>query len=92
LGVEGIAVGKAHSDPIGGGAPATCDRRRGCPTVKALVWTAVITLVAFAILLPMVIVTSTFAGQPLWRTIALIGLMGLALGVALYVWSRVGTR
>lgn len=60
--------------------------------MRVLVWMAVITLVALAILLPVVIVTGMFGGQPLWRTVALIGLMGLALGVAWYVRTRGGTR
>lgn len=59
---------------------------------RALVWIAVTVVVALAILLPVVIVTGMFGGQPLWGTVALIGLMALAFGVAWHVRTRGGTR
>jgi hypothetical protein len=60
--------------------------------LRVLVWIAVMAIVGLAILLPVIIVTGMFGGRPLWGTVALIGLMGLALGVAWYVRTRGGTR
>ena len=57
---------------------------------KALVWIAVSVVVVLAILLPVVIVTGMFGGQRLAGTIALMGLIMLALGVAWYVRTRGG--
>jgi len=59
---------------------------------KAMAWLAVAAVVALAILLPVVLVTGMFGGQPLWGTVALAGLMGLALGVAWYVCTHAGIR
>jgi hypothetical protein len=52
---------------------------------RALVWVAVIVVVVLAIVLPVIIVTGLFGGQPLMGTIALVGLVLLAFGVAWYV-------
>ena len=60
--------------------------------LKALAWIAVVLVVALAILLPVVVVTGMFGGQPLWGTVALVGLIGLAFGVAWYVRTHGGTR
>ena len=57
---------------------------------KILVWMAVGVVVVLAILLPVVVVTGMFGGQPLAGTIALVGLIGLALGVAWYVRTHGG--
>jgi uncharacterized membrane protein len=55
-------------------------------TVKRLlIWSAIATLVLLAILLPVIVVTGMFGGKPLAGTIALIGLVLLAFGVAWYV-------
>jgi hypothetical protein len=53
--------------------------------MKLLVWVAVVFVVVLAILLPVVVVTGMFGGHPVAGTIALIGLVLLALGVAWYV-------
>jgi TRAP-type C4-dicarboxylate transport system permease small subunit len=58
---------------------------------KLLIWVAVAALVVLAILLPVIVVTGMFGGQPLAGTIALIGLVLLAFGVAWYVRTQ-GTR
>jgi hypothetical protein len=52
---------------------------------RALVWVAVTVVVVLAIVLPVIIVTGLFGGQPLMGTIALVGLVLLAFGVAWYV-------
>jgi hypothetical protein len=52
---------------------------------KALIWIAVAMVVILAILLPVIIVTGMFGGQPLAGTVALIGMVLLAFGVAWYV-------
>ena len=52
---------------------------------KALVWVAVAVVVVLAVLLPVIIITGLFGGQPLVGTIALVGLVLLAFGVAWYV-------
>jgi len=52
---------------------------------KTLVWIAVIALVGLAILLPAIIVTGMFGGEPMAGTVALIGLVLLAFGVAWFV-------
>jgi hypothetical protein len=53
--------------------------------VKLLVWVVVVVVVALAIMLPVIIVTGMFGGRPATGTIALIGLVLLAFGVAWYV-------
>ena len=58
---------------------------------KALVWIAVGVVVVLAILLPVVIVTGMFGAQPWAGTIAFVGLIMLAFGVAWYVGTRRGT-
>jgi TRAP-type C4-dicarboxylate transport system permease small subunit len=58
-------------------------------TVKRLlIWIAVAALVVLAVLLPVVVVTGMFGGKPLAGTIALVGLMLLAFGVAWYVHTH----
>ena len=58
---------------------------------NALVWILVVVIGVLAIMLPVVVVTGMFGGQPLWGTIALVGLIALAFGVAWYVRTRGGT-
>ena len=55
---------------------------------KLLIWGAIAAFVLLAILLPVIVVTGMFGGKPLAGTIALIGLVLLAFGVARYVHSR----
>jgi uncharacterized membrane protein len=55
---------------------------------KALTWVVIAVVVILAILLPVVIVTGMFGGEPLAGTVALIGMVLLALGVAWYVRSH----
>jgi hypothetical protein len=55
---------------------------------KLLIWLAVVAVVILAILLPVIVVTGMFGGEPLAGTIALIGLVLLAFGVAWYVRTR----
>jgi hypothetical protein len=52
---------------------------------KLLIWSAIAALVILAISLPVIVVTGMFGGKPLAGTIALIGLVLLAFGVAWYV-------
>jgi hypothetical protein len=53
--------------------------------VKLIVWLVVVAVVALAILLPVIVVTGMFGGHPATGTLALIGLVLLAFGVAWYV-------
>ena len=55
---------------------------------KVLSWIAITTVVILAILLPVIVVTGMFGGEPLAGTVALIGMVLLAFGVAWYVRSR----
>jgi hypothetical protein len=55
---------------------------------KLLIWLAISALVILAILLPVIVVTGMFGGEPLAGTVALIGLVLLAFGVAWYVRAR----
>jgi len=55
---------------------------------KALTWIAIATVAILAILLPVIIVTDMFGGEPLAGTLALIGMVLLAFGVAWYVRTR----
>jgi uncharacterized membrane protein len=55
---------------------------------KVLIWIAIAAIVSLAILLPVIVVTGMFGGKPVAGTIALIGLVLLAFGVAWYVRSR----
>jgi uncharacterized membrane protein len=55
---------------------------------KVLPWIAVAAVVILAILLPVIVVTGMFGGEPLAGTVALIGMVLLAFGVAWYVRSR----
>jgi hypothetical protein len=57
---------------------------------KLLIWIAIAAVVILAILLPVIVVTGMFGGEPLAGTIALIGLALLAFGVAWYVRTRGG--
>ena len=52
---------------------------------KLLIWIAVAIIVLLAVLLPVIIITGMFGGEPLAGTIALIALVLLAFGVAWYV-------
>jgi hypothetical protein len=54
---------------------------------KLVIWMAIAGLVVLAILLP-VLVTGVFGGQPLAGTLALVGLVLLAFGVAWYLRAR----
>lgn len=55
---------------------------------KLSIWIAIASVVALAILLPVIVVTGMFGGKPLAGTVALIGLVLLAFGVAWYVRTR----
>lgn len=55
---------------------------------KVSTWIAIVAVVILAILLPVIIVTGMFGGEPLAGTVALIGMVLLAFGVAWYVRSR----
>jgi uncharacterized membrane protein len=55
---------------------------------KVLTWIAIAAVVILAILLPVIVVTGMFGGEPLAGTVALIGMVLLASGVAWYVRSR----
>jgi uncharacterized membrane protein len=55
---------------------------------RLLIWIAVAAIVVLAILLPVVVVTGMFGGKPLAGTIALVGLILLAFGVAWYVHTH----
>ena len=55
---------------------------------KLSIWIAIASVVILAILLPVIVVTGMFGGSPLAGTIALIGLVLLAFGVAWYVRTR----
>jgi hypothetical protein len=52
---------------------------------KVLIWLAIAGVVVLAILLPVVIVSGMLGGKPLAGTVALIGMVLLAFGVAWYV-------
>jgi hypothetical protein len=55
---------------------------------KLMIWSGILVVVILAILLPMIIVTDLFGGQPLAGSIALIGLVFLAFSAARYVRTR----
>jgi hypothetical protein len=55
---------------------------------KVLTWVVIAVVVILAILLPVIIVTGMFGGEPLAGTVALIGMVLLAFGVAWYVRSQ----
>jgi uncharacterized membrane protein len=55
---------------------------------KLMIWIAIAAVVILAILLPVLVVTGMLGGDPLAGTIALIGLVLLAFGVAWYVRTR----
>jgi uncharacterized membrane protein len=55
---------------------------------KLLIWSAIAALVLLAILLPVIVVTGMLGGNPQAGTIALIGVVLLAFGVAWYVRSH----
>ena len=52
---------------------------------KVLTFVAIAVVVILAILLPVIVVTGMFGGEPLAGTVALIGMVLLAFGVAWYV-------
>ena len=52
---------------------------------KLLIWSSITAVILLAILLPVIVVTGMFGGQPLAGTIALTGLVLLAFGVTWYV-------
>lgn len=55
---------------------------------KLLIWLAISALILLAIVLPVIVVTGMFGGEPLAGTVALIGMVLLAFGVAWYVRTR----
>ena len=55
---------------------------------RALAWVAIAAVICLAILLPVIVVTGMFGGEPLAGTVALIGMVLLAFGVAWYVRNR----
>jgi hypothetical protein len=55
---------------------------------NVLIWLAISVVIVLAILLPVIIVTGMFGGEPLAGTVALLGLMLLAFGVTWYVRTR----
>ena len=55
---------------------------------KILVWLAIIAVITLAILLPVVIVSGFFGGRPFAGSIALVGMILLAFGVAWYVYNH----
>jgi uncharacterized membrane protein len=57
---------------------------------RVLTWVAIAAVVSLAILLPVIVVTGMFGGEPLAGTVALIGMVLLAFGVAWYVRTREG--
>jgi uncharacterized membrane protein len=59
---------------------------------RVLTWVAIAAVVSLAILLPVIVVTGMFGGEPLAGTVALIGMVLLAFGVAWYVRTREGGR
>jgi uncharacterized membrane protein len=52
---------------------------------KVLTWVTIAVVVILAVLLPVIVVTGMFGGKPLAGTVALIGMVLLAFGVAWYV-------
>ncbi len=58
---------------------------------KMFIWIAIAAVVILAIFLPIIVVTGMFGGKPLAGTVALVGIVLLAFGVAWYVRTR-GTR
>jgi hypothetical protein len=58
---------------------------------KMLIWIAIAIVGILAIFLPVIVVTGMFGGKPLAGTVALVGLVLLAFGVAWYVRTH-GTR
>ena len=52
---------------------------------KVLTWMAVAAVVLLAMVLPVVVVTGMFGGQPWAGTLPLLGMILLAFGVAWYV-------
>jgi hypothetical protein len=58
---------------------------------KVLTWIAIVAVVSLAIALPVVVVTGMFGDRPLVGTVALIGMVLLAVGVAWYVRTHAGT-
>ncbi len=66
------------------------ERQRCEPAVietgkKVLTWVVIAVVVILAVLLPVIVVTGMFGGEPLAGTVALIGMVLLAFGVAWYV-------
>jgi hypothetical protein len=59
---------------------------------KVLTWIAIVAVVIMALLLPVLVVTGMFGGQPLAGTVSLIGMVLLAFGVAWYVRTHHGRR
>jgi hypothetical protein len=55
---------------------------------RVLAWIAIAAVICLAILLPVIVVTGMFGGEPLAGTVALIGMVLLALGVVWYVRTR----
>jgi uncharacterized membrane protein len=59
---------------------------------QVLTWIAIVAVVIMAVLLPVLVVTGMFGNQPLAGTVAFIGMVLLAFGVAWYVRSHNGRR
>jgi uncharacterized membrane protein len=55
---------------------------------RVLAWVAIAAVICLAILLPVIVVTGMFGGEPLAGTVGLIGMVLLAFGVVWYVRSR----
>jgi hypothetical protein len=55
---------------------------------RVLAWVAIGAVICLAILLPVIVVTGMFGGEPLAGTVGLIGMVLLAFGVVWYVRSR----
>jgi hypothetical protein len=55
---------------------------------RVLTWIAIAAVICLAILLPVIVVTGLFGGEPLAGTVGLIGMVLLAFGVVWYVRSR----
>jgi uncharacterized membrane protein len=75
--------GNSANQPGKGGEAAVVETIR-----KVVTWIAVVAVVILAILLPVIVVTGMFGGEPLAGTVALIGMVLLAFGVAWYVRSH----
>ena len=55
---------------------------------RVLAWVAIAAVICLAILLPVIVVTGMFGGEPVAGTVGLIGMVLLAFGVVWYVRRR----